>query len=93
MAENNLEYPTLPGLWQEYDETERSFSFKADKLCEAREWQQRFRGELTSLLGGFPNQTCDLNPQFLGTRKEDGFTCDLIAIQTLPGEFMSCFRR
>ncbi len=90
MTENTLEYRTLPGLWREYDATERSHAFKAEIKSEAQEWQQRLQSELITLLGGFPLQANDLSPQFLETRKEDGFTCELVAIQTLQGEFMPC---
>ncbi len=85
-----LEYRTLPGLWREYNAVERSFAFIEDTAGEAQEWQQRLRGELTTLLGGFPEQACDLSPQLLETHQEDGFSCDLVAIQTFPGEFMPC---
>jgi dienelactone hydrolase len=90
MAEPPLEYRTLPGLWQEYADTGRSFAFKAESGAEAREWQQRLRAELVALLGGFPAQACDLSPSILETRAEDGFICQKIAIQTFPGQFMPC---
>lgn len=91
MTEIAHEFRTLPGLWREYAATERSFAFKAGSIGEAQEWQQRLREELTTLLGGFSAQTCDLSPQILDTRQEDGFTCQLVAIQTSPGETMPCF--
>lgn len=65
MTENTLEYRTLPGLWREYDATERSHAFKAEIKSEAQEWQQRLQSELITLLGGFPLQANDLSPQFL----------------------------
>lgn len=86
-----LEFRTLPGLWQKYADIERTFAFKAENIEAAREWQQRLRTELVALLGGFPAQSCDLSPHLLEMRVEDGFTCQKIAIQTLPGEFMPCF--
>jgi dienelactone hydrolase len=90
MTETILEFRSLPGLWREYADTERSFAFKAESIDDAQGWQQRLRAELITLLGGFPAQACDLSPRILETRSEDGFTCQKVVIQTLPGEFMPC---
>jgi dienelactone hydrolase len=91
MTEDTLEFRTLPGLWRDYAATQRSLAFKAKSIGEAREWQGFLRDELTTLLGGFPAQACDLSPRILETHQEDGFTCQRVAIQTLPGEIMPCF--
>jgi dienelactone hydrolase len=91
MIEAALEYRTLPGLWRQYAATERSLAFQAESVAEARAWQLRLREELIRLLGGFPDQACDLSPRILETRQEDGFTCQMVAIQTLPGEYMPCW--
>lgn len=91
MTETALEFRTLPGLWREYAATERSLAYKAESVGEAREWQQRLRNELTTLLGGFPHDVCDLSPQILETHQEDGFIRQQVAIQTLPGEYMPCW--
>jgi len=90
MTQTQLEFRTLPGLWQDYAAIERSLAFKAQSVVEAQEWQQRLRNELTILLGGFPAEDCELAPQNLETCEGDGFTCQQIAIQTLPGEYMPC---
>ena len=90
MTENTLEYRTLPGLWREYESTERLHAFKAGTKQAAQEWQGRLRSDLTNLLGAFDVQTCELSPQQIDTRQEDGFTCEMVAIQTRPGEFMPC---
>jgi dienelactone hydrolase len=91
MTENDLEFRTLPGLWQTYDVTEQSLAFEAGEHSDALEWQQRLCAQLITLLGNFPEQSCDLSPRLLETWEEDGFSCDLIAIQTLPGEHMPCY--
>ena len=91
MVSHPLEYRTLPGLWREFAGTKRSFAFSADNIGDAQAWQEQFTSELKTLLGGFPEQTCDLLPKVLEIEEEDGFTCELVAIQTLPGEFMPCF--
>lgn len=86
-----LEFRSLPGLWREYAATERSLAFKAKSVGEAREWQQHLRAELITRLGGLPTEDCELAPQILDTCEGDGFTCQQIAIQTLPGEYMPCW--
>ena len=91
METGDLEFRSLPGLWQEYALTECSLAFKAKSIPEAEIWQQQLRQELAALLGGFPEQACDLSPRILEESKEKGFTRQLIAIQTLPGEFMPVF--
>lgn len=91
MIENGFEFRTLPGLWREYAATERSLAFKAQNMNDALEWQQQLRAELSTLLGDFPADVCNLSPRVIDTKEEDGFTCDLVAIQTLPGEFMPCW--
>ena len=91
MRKEKLEFRTLPGLWQEYTATERSLAFKAKSISEAQDWQSILRDELITLLGGFPEDSCDLSPQVLETHQEDGFTCQKVAIQTVAGEHMPCF--
>lgn len=91
MTGTGLEFRTLPGLWQEYAATRRSLGFAARTMGEAKAWQHRLREELANLLGGFPERACELSPQILDAQQEDGFTCELVAIQTLPGEYMPCY--
>jgi len=91
MTKEALEFRTLPGLWQDYAATERSLAFKAKSIAEARDWQLLLRGELITLLGGFPEEACDLSPRILEVSQEDGFTCQKVAIQTIEGEYMPCF--
>lgn len=91
MTENILEFRSLPGLWQAYARTEQSLAFKAREVSEARQWQQTLREKLITLLGGFPQERCALRPQLMETREADGFSSELIAIQTQPGEHMPCY--
>jgi dienelactone hydrolase len=90
MTVTDLEFRTLPGLWREYAEKGRMFAFQAEDPQAALEWQGRLRAELTTLLGGFPAQACDLSPRVLDEYPEDDFTCQKIAIQTRLGEYMPC---
>ncbi|MFN2153091.1 MAG: alpha/beta hydrolase family protein, partial [Anaerolineales bacterium] len=66
-------------------------AFKAENIAEAQDWQHLLRNELINLLGGFPEDTCDLSPRELENRQEDGFACQKVAIQTIEGEYMPCF--
>jgi dienelactone hydrolase len=91
MSETDLEFRTLSGLWRDHAEKGRSFAFRAEDLPAALAWQQKLRTELTTLVGGFPTQTCDLSPRILEVNTEDGFICEKIAIQTQPGEYMPCW--
>lgn len=90
MSESKLEFRSLPGLWQDYADGGQALAFKAKNLADAQDWQIHLREKLTALLGGFPAQACDLSPRLLDSREEAGFTCEQIAIQTQPGEFMPC---
>ena len=91
MQTGDLEFRSLPGLWDEYAESTRALAFRPGSPKENKTWQARLLDELTRLLGGFPGQACDLSPQILETRQEDGYSRQLVAIQTLPGEFMPVF--
>jgi dienelactone hydrolase len=91
MATVDLEFRSLLGLWREYAAIERSLAFKAGSLTEAQAWQPRLREKLIDLLGGFPAKACDLSPRILEMHEEEGFTRQLVVIQTLPGEFMPVF--
>jgi len=74
MIEKTLEYRTLPGLWREYEATERSHAFQAETKLAAQEWQQHLRSDLITLLGAFNVDACELSPQRIETRQEDDFT-------------------
>lgn len=91
MVNTSLEFRSLPGMWREYASMTQSHAFKASTPFEAEEWQERLSEVLIQTLGGFPTDQCDLSPKLLETQDEDGFTCELVALQTHPGEFMPCF--
>lgn len=91
MTTKDLEFRTLPGLWQEYANMARTLAFQPRTPAENGAWQGHLREEIIRLLGGFPVGACDLSPQLLETRTEDAYTRQLVAIQTLPGEYMPIF--
>lgn len=91
MNGQNLEFRSLPGLWQAYAVRPPSMAFNAGDKEAATSWQSQLRSELSRLLGGFPQTACELSPQHLESQEMDNFTCETIAIQTRPGEYMPCF--
>ena len=91
MITSNLEFRTLPGLWQEYANTARTLAFQPGTPAENGAWQVHLREEVLRLLGGFPVGACALSPRLLETRAEAAYTRQWVAIQTMPGEFMPVF--
>lgn len=91
MTPNDLEYRTLPGLWQEYANTARTLAFHPGTPTENQAWQTTLRAEIIRLLGGFPAQACNLSPRIIETRTEEAYTRQRVAIQTVPGEYMPVF--
>jgi dienelactone hydrolase len=85
---SDFELRTLPGLWQQVDGTPRQLTFKAQTRPEAEVWQSTLRDKLVELLGGFPSDRCDLDPHPIETVEEASYTCELVVIQTQPGEYM-----
>ncbi len=91
MTNPPLEFRSLPGLWRDHATRGRSLAFSAQTEAEARQWQRHLRLELATRLGGFAPTSCPLDPHLLERRTEPGFTSELIALQTMPGEYMPCF--
>jgi dienelactone hydrolase len=91
MQADQLEFRSLPGLWGEYDQITPSMTFKSRTLADAADWQIRLREKIAELLGGFPEQRCDLSPKVLDILEDREFRQELVAIQTQPGEFMPCY--
>ncbi|MCS7264940.1 MAG: alpha/beta hydrolase family protein [Armatimonadetes bacterium] len=65
----NGEFDPMPYLNSRYSEMPISLKFNGTKLEEAKKWQRRLRRTLTKLLGGFPKERCQLEPQILETRQ------------------------
>ena len=85
------EVRSMPGLWQWYDQSARQLRFSAGSPAEAEVWQDTLRETLTRLLGVKHEITCDLDAHVVNTAKGDGFTWELVVIQTRPGEYMPVY--
>lgn len=87
----DFELRTTPGLWRWYDHSARQLAFRAQSRTEAEVWQETLRETVIRLLGGRPKATCDLDVHVIETAKADGFTWELVVIQTQPAEYMPCY--
>ena len=63
------ERDTLAFTHQLYTELPRHLAFQATTAAEAETWQHVLRSKLTELVGGFPQEPCDLEPEVLETRE------------------------
>src|SRR5258708_13740563 len=89
MAE--FEGRSMAGLGEWYDQSARQLAFSAGSPAEAEVWQDTLRGTLTRLLGVKHEITCDLDAHVIDAAKADGFTWELVVIQTRPGEDMPVY--
>lgn len=62
------EFDPMPYATARYDEMTPQLTFRAQRLADARRWQQKLRQTLATLLGGFP-PPCPLQPQLLEVRE------------------------
>lgn len=60
---------TLAFTHQLYAEIPRQLAFQATTAAEAEAWQHQLRAKLTELVGGFPKEPCDLEPEVLETHE------------------------
>jgi dienelactone hydrolase len=82
---------TVPGLLRMYDEIPRRLAFHAHTLDEAQAWQADLRAAFAGLLGEWPADRCDLDPHWIETVEEDGYTRELVVFQSQPGEYVPCY--
>lgn len=61
------ERDTLAFSHQLYADTPRQLAFQASNIAEAEVWQRALRAKLIELVGGFPQETCDLEAEVLET--------------------------
>jgi dienelactone hydrolase len=88
---DDFELATMPGLWRWYEQSARQLAFRASSRDEAEAWQRTLRDTLTRLLGRRPDMTGPLDAQRIEIVETDGFTRELVVIQTQPGEYMPCY--
>jgi len=62
-------------------------TFKASTAKQAEAWQKKLRMKVTELVGGFPRQKTNLNPQSLEVKQFPTYTREKFVMETQPGLF------
>ncbi len=76
------ERDTLAFTHQLYAETPRQLAFQATTVAEAEAWQHKLRATLTELVGGFPQEKCDLQPEVLESREFTDYTRETVQFRS-----------
>src|SRR5262245_38912543 len=87
----DFELRSTPGLFNRLDHSGRKLGFKATSPDEVSKWQEALRAEVQRLLGAVPTEKCDLNPTLIESIDTPDFTCELMVLQTIVGEYMPCY--
>jgi len=87
----NFELRSTPGLFNRLDSEGRKLGFKATSPDEVSAWQTALRAEVRRLLGTVPAEKCDPDPTLVKSIDTPGFTCDLMVLQTIAGEYMPVY--
>ena len=75
---------TLAFTHQLYAETPRQLAFQATTVAEAEAWQVELRAKLTELVGGFPQERCDLQSEVLETREFPSYIRETVQFKSRP---------
>ncbi len=78
------ERDTLAFTHQLYAETPRHLAFQAATVAEAEAWQVELRAKLTELVGGFPQERCDLESEVLESREFPGYIRETVQFKSRP---------
>ena len=78
------ERDTLAFTHQLYAETPRQLAFQATTSAAAEAWQHALRAKLTELVGGFPQEKCDLQPEVLESREFADYTRETVQFKSRP---------
>ncbi len=78
------ERDTLAFTHQLYTETPRQLAFQATTIAEAEAWQVELRAKLRELVGGFPEDKCDLQPEVLETREFPSYIRETVQFKSRP---------
>ena len=87
----DFELRSTPGLFQRLDNSGRKLGFKATTPDEVSAWQSALRTEVRRLLGAVPAEKSDLQPTLIESIDTPDFTCDLMVLQTIAGEYMPVY--
>ncbi|MCO6450555.1 MAG: hypothetical protein J5I90_07165 [Caldilineales bacterium] len=89
--DNDLQFATLPGLWERYDQEPRQLGYRARSLDEAIHWQAELRPALAKLLGGVERTSGDFDDQVIIEEDQSDHLRQEIVLQVAPGEYMPCY--
>ena len=87
----DFELRSTPGLLNRLDRSGRKLGFKADTPDQVNQWQDALRMEVGRLLGAFPAEECDPKPTLIESLDTPDFTCELMVLQTIAGEYMPVY--
>jgi dienelactone hydrolase len=65
-----------------YAALQPQFSFRAKSQEEWRRWSEDFRAKLREILGGFPQEKCDLKPEILERVEEEKYFREKVVFQS-----------
>ena len=78
------EKDTLAFTHQLYAEIPRQLAFQANTVAEAEVWQHELRAKLTELVGEFPQEPCDLEPEVLERQEFPTYTRETVQFTSRP---------
>ena len=78
------ERDTLAFSHQLYADTPRQLAFQAATVAEAEAWQRELRAKLIELVGGFPQELCDLEPEVLETHEFPTYFRETVQFKSRP---------
>ena len=78
------ERDTLAFSHQLYADTPRQLAFQAATVAEAEAWQRELRAKLIELVGGFPQEPCDLEPEVLETHEFPTYFRETVQFKSRP---------
>ncbi|MDE0397609.1 MAG: prolyl oligopeptidase family serine peptidase [Candidatus Poribacteria bacterium] len=78
------ERDTLAFTHQLYAETPRQLAFQATTVAEAEAWQVELRAKLSELVGGFPQEKCDLQSEVMETREFPSYVRETVQFKSRP---------
>lgn len=78
------ERDTLAFSHQLYADTPRQLAFQAATVAEAEAWQRELRAKLIELVGGFPQESCDLEPEVLETHEFPTYFRETVQFKSRP---------
>ena len=82
MSQDQLD--TLAFSHEMYDQASRALAFQASTSREAEEWQRDLRAKLVELLGGFPDERCELHARITETKEFPTYTRETVLFQSRP---------